>query len=97
MVYRSSSLWPEIKQFYFIILNNTSWTIGTGTFINFWNDKWCSITSLANIARLSDDASIPDTVPQFWAGYDWNIPLSLQHMPHLFNHIIIREKLDIPN
>jgi len=36
MVYRSSSLWPAIKQFYSTILDNTSWTTGTGTFINFW-------------------------------------------------------------
>ena len=37
MVYRSSSSWPRIKQFYYTILDNTSWTIGTGTFINLWN------------------------------------------------------------
>jgi len=74
-VYRSSSLWYEIKQFYATILNYTSWTVGTGTFINFWNDKWCSSTSLANIAGLSDGASILDTASQFWTDRDWNIPL----------------------
>ena len=62
MVYRSSSLWPEIKQFYSTILDYTSWTIGTGYFINFWNDKWSSTTSLENIAGLSNGVSIPDTV-----------------------------------
>jgi len=46
MVYRSLSLWPEIKQFYSTILDYTSWTIGTNTFINLWNDKWCSILLL---------------------------------------------------
>ena len=61
MVYISSSLWLG-KQFYSTILDYTSWTVGTGTFINFWNDKWCSITSLTNIAGLSDGASIPNTV-----------------------------------
>jgi len=81
MVYRSSSLWPEIKQFYSTILDYTSWTVGTCTFINFWNDKWCSTTSLANIARLSNGASIPDTVSHFWTGCDWNILLFL---PHIF-------------
>jgi len=35
MVYRSSSLWPEIKQFYSTIFDYTSWTIGTCSFINF--------------------------------------------------------------
>jgi len=34
-------------------------------------------TSLANIGGLSDGASIPDTISQFWTGCDWNIPLSL--------------------
>jgi len=33
MVYRSSSLWPEIKQFYSTILDYTSWTIGTGSLL----------------------------------------------------------------
>ena len=77
MVYRSSSLWPEIKQFYSTILDNTFWIVSTSTFINSWNKKWCSTTFLENIAGLSDDASIPDTVSQFWTGCDWNIPLSL--------------------
>jgi len=65
MVYRSSSLWPRIKQFYSTILDYISWIIGTSTFINFWNDKWCSTTSLANIAGLSNGISIPDIVSQF--------------------------------
>ena len=65
IVYKYSSLWPEIKQFYYTILDYTSWTVGTSSFTNFGNDKWCSATSLANIASLSDGASIPDTVSQF--------------------------------
>ena len=76
-VYRSS-LWLGIKQFYSTILDYTYWTVGIGSFINFWNDKWCSTTSLVNIAGLSDGVSIPDTVSQFWTGCDWNIPFSLQ-------------------
>jgi len=40
MGYRFSSIWHEIKQFYDIILKHTFWTVGTNTFINFWNDKW---------------------------------------------------------
>jgi len=97
MVYRSSSLWPRIKQFYFTILDYTSWTVGTGSFINFWNNKWCSTTPLAHIVGLSDGISILDTVSQFWTGRDWNILLSLQQMPHLFSHIIVRADQDVPN
>jgi len=97
MVYRSSSLWLGIKQFYSTILDYTSWTVGTYSFINFWNDKWCSTTSLENIVGLSDGANIPDTVSQFWKGGDWNIPLFLQQMPHLFSHIMVRVEQNIPN
>jgi len=45
-----------------------------------------------NIAGLFDGAHIPDTVSQFWTGCDWNIPFSLQQIPHLFNHIMVREE-----
>jgi len=97
MVYRSSSLWPAIRQFYSTILYYTSWIVGTCSFINFWNDKWCGTTSLANIVGLSNNVSIPDTVSQLWTGGDCNIPLSLQQMPHLFSHIMVRAEHDIPN
>jgi len=97
MVYRSSSFWSGIEPFYSTILDNTSWTAGIGTFINLWNDKLCFTTSLANIVGLYDGVSIPNTFFQFWTGCDWNIPLSLQQIPHLFNHIIIWEEQDIPN
>jgi len=50
MVYRFSSIWSGIKQFHEIILDHTYWIVGTGTLIKFWNDKWCSTTSLSNIA-----------------------------------------------
>ena len=33
MVYRSSSIWPKIKQFYDAILDHTSWTVGTSTLL----------------------------------------------------------------
>jgi len=97
MVYRSSSLWPGIKQFYSTILDYTSWTFGTSSFINLWNDKWCSTTPLAHIAGLSDGISISDIVSQFWTCRDWNIPLSLQQMSHLFSHIMVRADQDVPN
>jgi len=96
MVYRSSSLWLAIKQFYSTILYYTFWIVGTGSFINSWNDKWCDTTSLANIVGLSDGVSIPNTVSQFWTGGDWNIPLSLQQMTQL-SHIMVRAEQDIPN
>jgi len=97
MVYRSSSLWLGIKQFYSTILDYTSWTIATCSFINFWNDNWCSTTSLTHTAGISNGFNIPDTISQFWTGCDWNISLSLQHMPHLFSHIMVRTEHDIPN
>ena len=77
MVYRSSSIWPGIKQFYDTIFYHTYWTVDTGTFINFWNDKWCFTTSLSNIVGLPDGASFQDIVSQFWTSCDWNIPSPL--------------------
>ena len=53
--------------------------------------------TLANIVGLSDGASIPDTVSRFWTGCDWNTPLSLQQMPQIFNHIMVRKEQDILN
>jgi len=46
---------------------------------------------------ISYGSSISDTVSQFWTGCDWNIPFSLQEMPHLFSHIMVRAEHDIPN
>jgi len=71
--------------------------LGIGSFINFWNDKWCSTTPLAHIAGLFDGISIPDTVSQFWTGWDWNILLCLEQMPHLFSHIMVRANQDVLN
>ena len=51
MVYRSSSLWLGTKQFYSTKLDYSSWTVGTSTFINFWNDKWCFTTSFQQILQ----------------------------------------------
>jgi len=82
---------------YSTILDYTSCVVVTISFINFWNDKWCATTSLVNIAGLSDAASIPDIVSQFWTGGDWNIPLSLRQMPHFFSHIMVGAEQDIPN
>jgi len=38
-----------------------------------------------------------DTVSQFWTSGDWNISLSLQQMPYLITHIMVRTVQDIPN
>ena len=81
----------------FILFDYTYWAVGTGTFINFWNDKWCSTTPLAHIVGLSNGINIPDTISQFWIGCDWNLLLSLEQMPHLFSHIMVTADQDVPN
>ena len=90
MVYRSSSIWPGIKQFYDIILEHTSWIVGTSTSINFLNDKWCSTPSLSIIAGVPDGFRISDTISKFFTSSDCSIPLPLQQMSHFFEHIRIR-------
>jgi len=87
MVYKSSYIWYEIKQFYDTILEHTSWTVGTSTFINFWNDKWCFTPSLSIIAGVPNGSRILEIVSQFLTSRDWSIPLSLHYMPHFFEQI----------
>jgi len=82
LAYRSSSIWPGIKQFYDTILQHTSWTVGIGTVTNLWNDG----------SRI-----LMATISQFWNGYDWIIPLPLQQVNHFFEHIMIRQEQDTPN
>jgi len=96
-VYRSSSLWHGIKQFYATILDYTSWTVGTGTFINFWNDKWCSSTSLASIAGLYDGANIQIQSLNFGLVVIGIFSCLYSRCLIFFIHIMVREEQDIPN
>jgi len=97
MVYRSLSLWPEIKQFYSTILDYTSWTVGTSTFINFWNDKWCCTTSLANTAGLSDGPTFQIQSLSFGQVVIGIFPCLYSRCLVSFNHIMVREEQDISN
>ena len=98
LTYRSSFIWPGIKHFFYAILEHTSWTVGIGTAVNFWNDKLCSSTCLLNIAGVRDGSrTLMTTISQFWNGRDWIIPLPLQHVNHFFEHITIRQEQDTPS
>ncbi|OVA08694.1 hypothetical protein BVC80_8705g10 [Macleaya cordata] len=65
--YRSSSIWPCLKHNWSIIALHSSWLIGDGKYINFWNDRWChsidgSITDLLRLdqnTRLLLKAKLP--------------------------------------
>ncbi|XP_068461592.1 uncharacterized protein [Phaseolus vulgaris] len=59
--------------------------------------NWDMICSPLENGGLSDGISIPDTVSQYWTSRYWNILLSLQQMPHLFSHIMVRADQDVPN
>jgi len=38
LIFRSSSIWSGIKDFYDVVLENTYWTVGSSANINFWNN-----------------------------------------------------------
>jgi len=90
MVYKSSSIWLEIKQLYDTILDHTSWIVGTSTFINFWNDIWRSTTSLTNIAVLFGSVSIPYTTLNFGLVVIGIFPYLYNRCLIVFNHIMVR-------
>jgi hypothetical protein len=52
-----SSIWSSAKDEFQTIMDNTSWLLGDGKNINFWNDEWCG-------APLSSQLNIPDHVSQ---------------------------------
>ncbi|WJX17562.1 hypothetical protein P8452_07464 [Trifolium repens] len=52
-----SSIWSSAKDEFQTIMDNTSWLLGDGKNINFWNDEWCG-------APLSSQLNIPDLVSQ---------------------------------
>jgi len=51
-----SSIWSSIKEEFFVILDNSTWLLGNGDCINFWNDSWCG-PPLAEIFNIPDHIS----------------------------------------
>lgn len=76
-----SSVWCSIKSEFSVIIENSSWIVGDGQLVNFWNDNWSS-QILAN--TLNPNPIISDhleaRVCDFLLDYQWNIPNYLQNI-----------------
>lgn len=69
----TSSIWAGIRDNLELIKTNSSWQIGNGTMVNFWNDTWLSrpITELIGIPSTSE---LKATVSDFMVNGSWCIP-----------------------
>lgn len=74
-----SSIWPTIKQGFYVALENNSWQIGDRKQINFWRDKWLS-QSVADMINLPQDLqnSLKSLVADCISAGSWNIPSVMQ-------------------
>jgi len=76
-----SSIWSSIKHEFNTIKENSTWLLGNGADINFWNDNWCR-------APLSDTLNIPTLISQHLSSSvmdnihngQWILPPQLQQM-----------------
>lgn len=79
----SSSIWTGIKPHLNSVLENSSWLLGDGSNINFWNDVWLSkpLNSLLSLpAHLH--SSLNAKVKDFPHNNSWFIPsIILQNCP----------------
>lgn len=78
---RNSNLWQGVCKFWSKVLEGTTWKLGNGKRVSFWNDKWLNKgLLLRDVAKrdLSDDDK-KDTVYDFTRpNGEWNLD-KLQH------------------
>ncbi|CAJ2632471.1 unnamed protein product [Trifolium pratense] len=81
-----SSLWSSIKDEFGVIMDNSTWILGNGEDINFWNDNWCG-TSLSDLFRIPTHISqlLTSTVSDYLVNGHWVIPPQLTQA---FNNLI---------
>jgi len=82
-----SSLWSSMKTEVTTVKKNSSWLIGDGTIVNFWNDRWCG-EPLANQLHLNHQLSmqLSAKVCDFINNGQWEIPAFMQaYFPNLSN------------
>ena len=84
-----SSLWSSIKEEFSNLEENSTWLLGNGEMINFWNDSWCG-------APLSQALNIPEaisshlssTVSDYIVNGEWSIPSELTQMFPSLRHLV---------
>ena len=89
-----SSIWSGIKSEFDLILNNSSWQIGSGSDINLWVDSWCG-DPLASPLHIPTHlhAQLTATVSHFIVNFQWCIPfcvyISFPDVKHLAEQVTI--------
>jgi hypothetical protein len=73
-----SSIWSSIKQEALVILENSSWKVGTGHIIKLWTDCWCG-APIAQSLNIHHNVCIwlPSKVSDIIHNQQWNIPIYL--------------------
>ncbi|KAL2319296.1 hypothetical protein Fmac_028265 [Flemingia macrophylla] len=74
--YLRSSIWQDIRVIWSSLRSDTSWILGRGTDINFWNDRWCLDSSISDLLGLPEATrdSLSASVNLFADSREWVIP-----------------------
>lgn len=78
--YIASSIWPGMKSYVQVALDHSSWSVGNGKTIHFWNDKWLdrSIVTHWNVPQ-SVSSSLNMLVSDCIHEGRWRIPAFIAH------------------
>lgn len=71
----------SIKEDFSILEDNSTWLLGNGEKINFWNDSWCGapLSQALNIPQAIS-SHLSSTVSDYIVNGEWSIPADLTHM-----------------
>ncbi|KAL2337168.1 hypothetical protein Fmac_011614 [Flemingia macrophylla] len=62
MGYRSSSIRSSLRKHWQEIKDETTWILGSGNDINFWNEAWCMDESISDALGIPLEASLVNMV-----------------------------------
>nr|KYP62471.1 hypothetical protein KK1_017005 [Cajanus cajan] len=73
--YLSSKIWASIKDMYPQVKKSSTWSIGNGSKVNFWTDRWLSrpIVDIMNI-HVSFHTKFKCSVSNFLKDGSWHLP-----------------------
>jgi hypothetical protein len=89
-----SSIWSSIKHEASVILDNSSWKVGSGNSIQLWTDHWCGDT-LANTLNIHPNILfwLPQKVSDIIHNQQWLIPPFLDNifptLKNIVKHVIL--------
>jgi hypothetical protein len=89
-----SSIWSSIKHEASVILDNSSWKVGSGNSIQLWTDHWCGDT-LSNTLKIHPNVLfwLPQKVSDIIHNQQWLIPPFLDNifptLKNIVKHVIL--------